>query len=312
MEHRTADVLPLPAGGPPRRDAGHGRAKTRRAARGVGAVVHPALADFLLEHPAALDYVALTPEALWTEHGADVPAALATADALAARYPVVLHGTGLSVGSAMPLDEAHLARVAQAAARYGATRYGERLGFSRVPTAPGRSRCLGLAMPLPCDEAVLDWLAPRVRRAGCIAGLPLLLENGAHRTPYADEDMPEPVFLNRLAAASGCGVLLNLHHLLADGCRPGTPPQDYLAQLDLRLVREIRVDGAAPPVLALLLELVPRCPALEGITCALDACAARRGGPQALQETLDALTLVWSLRAMAARDALAAGDCHVA
>ena len=309
------------------------RAARGRVARGVGAVVDPVLAAFLLEHPAALDYVALVPEMLWTDRGlgaapryVDLPPAAALADALAARYPVVLHGTGLSIGSALPLDDEHLARIAQVGARYGATRYSEQLGFFRVPSAPGRARHIGVDMPLPCDDAVLGWLVPRVRRAAALAGRPLLLRNGVHHTPYADEDMAEPVFLSRLARASGAGLLLDLQHLCTDWRNNGAAPDDFIADLDLRLVHEIQVTGGAPTgraagaapaacpqaMLALLRDLVPRCPALEGITFACRGSDAPCFGMQALQRQLDALTDIWALREMEIRDGTCTGDCHVA
>ena len=281
-----------------------------RGARGVGAVVHRGLAAFLARHPAALDYVALVPEMLWADHGrgaaqryVDRPEAIALADTLAERYPVTCHGRGLSIGSAMPLDEQHLAQVAGVIARYGAARYSEHLGFSRVPTAGGRDRPLGLDMPLPCDEAQLDWLVDRVRRAQRSVGLPLLLRNGVHHTPYLREDMSEPVFLNRLARASGCGVLLDLDPLCTDQRHHGGDPRHYIDQLDLSLVHEVQVGGACPaPVQDLLRDLVPCCPALQGITLVFDDAATPRLGPPALLEQLDTLTTLWKLHEMQLRD----------
>lgn len=289
-----------------------------RPARGVGVVLHHALAGFLARHPASVDYVALVPEMLWTDAGrgtarryAEQPAERAMADALAAHYPVVCHGRGLSIGSAMPLDEQHLDQVAGVVSRYGASRYSEHLGFCRVPTAGGRDHHLGLEMPMPCDEAQLDWLADRVRRAGQAVGLPLLLRNGPHHTPYLREDMSEPVFMNRLAQATGCGVLLDLHHLCADQRRHGADPQAYIDQLDLSRVLDIRVAGASPaPARALLRALVPRCPRLQGITLDIDTAVASRFDASALLQDLDDLTTLWKLHEMQGRDQLEEA-CHV-
>lgn len=288
---------------------------TTGVARGIGAVVNRVLAEFLATHPASLDYVELMPEMLWTDYGrgstpryVEMPAARDMVDALAAQYPVVCHGIGLSIGSAMALDEQHLAQVARIVARYGATRYSEHLGFFRVANAQGHDRHMGLGMPLPCDETVLDWLRPRVRHAGAVIGLPLLLENGVRHTPYLDEDMREPVFLNRLAADTGCGVLLDLHNLYTDWRNNGERPEDYIAQLDLALVREIHVAGGAmmgkaytdshagacpPPVLDLLRQVVPACPRLEGITFEFHESVVSQFGAEALQAELAMLTEVW-------------------
>lgn len=288
-------------------------------ASGVGAVVNRALAEFLASHPGSVDYVELIPETLWTDYGrgaqdryVEMPVALALADALAAQYPIVCHGIGLSIGSAMPLDDEHLAQTARVVERYSVARYSEHLAFFRVADGSDRDRHIGVGMPLPCDEAVLDWLCPRVRRASAAIGRPLLLENGVHHTPFLDEDMPEPLFLNRLGAETGCGVLLDLHNLYTDFRNNGAEPEDYIALLELDLVREIHVAGGSmignaytdshagpcpPRVLDLLRNVVPRCPNLEGITFEFhESVFPRHFDAGALHAELRALAEVWAER----------------
>jgi uncharacterized protein (UPF0276 family) len=73
----------------------------------------------------------------------------------------------------------------------------------------------------------------------------LLLENGVRHTPFVDEDMSEPVFINRLARSSGCLMLLDLHNLYTDYRNHGWDPLDYLAQLDPHIVRELHIAGGS-------------------------------------------------------------------
>src|SRR5258708_7156683 len=58
--------------------------------------------------------------------------ALATLDAIRAEYPVSLHGVGLSLGSADPLDATHLARLKRLVARIEPASVSEHLCWGRV------------------------------------------------------------------------------------------------------------------------------------------------------------------------------------
>jgi uncharacterized protein len=288
------------------------------ATTGIGVVFNSALPPFLAAFPDAVDYVELIPETLWTDRGrgageryAEVPAAVEQLCSLAQRLPIVCHGIGLSIGSAVPLDEEHLIRLREVLARWDVTRFSEHLGFSRLANGRGADQHIGLGMPLPCDEAVLRWLVPRVRRASALLGQPIIFENGVRHTPYVEEDMCEPEFLNRLAAETGCGMLLDLHNLHVDCRNNAWHANHYLDQLDLRIVREIHVAGgsmigkvytdshAGPSpheVWTLLRQVAPQCPNLEGITFEFHDSCYPSFGAQALCAELAALREVWRRR----------------
>jgi uncharacterized protein len=288
------------------------------AAKGIGVVFNSTLPEFLKRFPDAIDYVELIPETLWTDRGrgavdrySEVPAAVEQLLSLAERLPIVCHGIGLSIGSAMPLDEEHLTQLRNVVARWQVTRFSEHLGFSRVADGHGADRHIGLGLPLPCDEDVLAWLVARVRRATALLGTAIIFENGVRHTPFIDEDMSEPVFLNRLAAETGCGMLLDLHNLHVDCKNNGGQADDYLGQLDLHIVREIHVAGgsmignvytdshAGPSpgeVWALLRRVAPHCENLEGITFEFHDSYYPSFGPEVLRSELARLTEFWRMR----------------
>lgn len=287
-------------------------------AHGIGVVFNSSLPEFVNAHPDAIDYVELIPETLWTDRGlgvteryVDVPAAVEQLSALAGRFPIACHGIGLSIGSAMPLDEVHLERLRSVVERWGVSRFSEHLGFSRVPDGRGADRHIGLGLPLPCDEDVLAWLIPRVRKATALLGIPFIFENGVRHTPFVDEDMSEPMFINRLALETGCGMLLDLHNLHVDCVNNGWDADDYLDQLDLRIVREIHTAGgsmignvytdshAGPSpseVWALLRKVVPRCENLEGVTFEFHDSYYPSFGAERLRAELAGLREIWEKR----------------
>jgi uncharacterized protein (UPF0276 family) len=258
------------------------------AGTGIGVVLNPTLLDVLAEHPQAVDYVEVIPETFWTDRGRSataryepVAAAIAGLGLVAERYPLAIHGIGLSVGTATSLDERHVRQVRRFADAQGIERVSEHLGFSRASGRSNIDRHVGVGFPLPCDRAVLAWMIPRVEQTMDMLDRPIIWENGVHHTPYVDEDMTEPIFINRLAEATGCGMLLDLHNLYVDHRNGGPPPDVYLDQLDLDHVREIHVAGgstvgraytdshAGPcpeEVWRLLADVLPECRSLEGVT----------------------------------------------
>jgi len=288
------------------------------AATGIGVVFNSTVPRFLQSFPDAVDYVELIPETLWTDRGrgmteryVEVPAAAQELSTLAQRLPIACHGVGLSIGSALPLDEEHLAKLREVLQRYEVTRFSEHLGFSRVADARGADRHIGVGLPLPCDEDLLVWMIARVRRVIDVLGTSIIFENGVRHAPFVDEDMDEPVFLNRLAAATGCGMLLDLHNLYVDCRNNGWRADDYLEQLDLDIVREIHMAGgsmignaytdshAGPcphEVWQLLERLAPCCRNLEGITFEFHDSYYPAFGAEVLRRELARLAEVWLAR----------------
>ena len=284
-------------------------------ATGIGVVFNSTLPGFLDAFPGCIDYVELIPETLWMDRGrgttnryVEISPTVQQLTALAARLPIACHGVGLSIGSALPLDEQHLSKLREVLQRYRVTRFSEHLGCSRA-TDTGQ-RHIGLGMGPHGDDHVLERLVPRVRRAMSLLGTTIIFENGARHAPFVQEHLGEPLFLNQLALATGCGVLLDLHHLYVDCCNNGWHPDDYLSRLDLSIVREIHVANtnlsgneytashAACPseVWNLLRQVVPHCPFLEGITFELHDSNPASFDRQELLAELTQLTELWQTR----------------
>jgi uncharacterized protein len=217
----------------------------------VGAVYSGALVDVLCEHPDALDAVSLIPETLWHESDPSgppaeryrwIPDAVAIFDAATAIHPVVFHGIGLSLGSAGPIDAAHLEQVAAAADRYRPCWVSEHLAAFRVGSGE-RSAHAGVGLPIAFEPATYDLLAPKVEAMMSRLGVPVLLENSAIYVEIPGSPWTEAGLLSRLCRATGCGVLLDLHNLYVNELNLGWDGEAYLDQVGLEHVVEIHVAG---------------------------------------------------------------------
>lgn len=255
---------------------------------GVGIIYNGSLGELFRGRPSVIDYVSVIPERFWRDLGPgaaprfhELPADVALLESLGAQYPLVAHGIGLSIASGSTFDVEHLRQLARWHRRFGFRWISEHLSAVRVQAGASVDHHAGLAVPIPWDEDVLRMLCERVRVAQDILGCQLLLENGVVHTPVPDSDMSEVEFLNALCAGSGCALLLDLHNLHVNAVNLGVDPDQFLAELDGRNVREIHIAGgnslygvyldshagACPPeVWRLLARALPGCPNLEGVT----------------------------------------------
>src|SRR3954468_473567 len=88
------------------------------------------------------------------------------------RYPVVLHGVSLSLGSVDPLDEGYLDRLATLAAEVEPAWISDHLCWSSFGGHTGHD-----LWPLPFTEEALDHVVRRVQRVQERLGRRILVEN---------------------------------------------------------------------------------------------------------------------------------------
>ena len=254
---------------------------------GVGIMASLAIAPFICT-PGAVDYLAVTPDMFWIDHGrdtgdggrrfTDVPAWVAVLDA--SGLPMVSHHIGLSIASAIPTDAGYVAQMAAWAERWQAHWLSEHLAFVAIAEGDGPSAA-GLALTAPFDREVLDLAIDRARYVIERTQAPFLLENSPYYVTFDDSDLSEAEFLNRFCAESGGGLLLDLHNLYCNAVNYGFSGHRFLDELDLATVIEVHIangseigsmygdshSGAPPePVWDLLDDLVGRAPNLRGIT----------------------------------------------
>src|SRR5262245_38712061 len=125
---------------------------------------------------------------------------------IAERYPIVMHGVSLSIGSADPLDFDYLKKLKQLAAETKAAWVSDHLCWTGV--AGHNSHDL---LPLPLNEETLAYVAERVRTVQEYLERPLVLENPSSYVTFRESTLSEWEFLTRLTEATGCGLLLDVN-----------------------------------------------------------------------------------------------------
>jgi len=190
-------------------------------------------AEFLARRPAT-GWVEVHSENFFAECGRSLDELLC----VRRDYPVSLHGVGLSLGSADPLNKAHLASLARLVERVEPGLVSEHLSWSSIG-----GRFLNDLLPMPYTEAALAHLCVRIGEVQERLGRPILIENVSSYLEYERADMAEWEFLVALARQAGCGILLDVNNVYVSSVNHGFDPRAYLAAIPADLVGEIHLAG---------------------------------------------------------------------
>jgi len=159
-------------------------------------------------------------------------------DAIRRDYPVSLHGTGLSLGSAEGIDRAHMARVRAAVERFEPGLVSEHLSFS---VADGNY--LADLLPLPMTEEALNVVCRNVAEVQDILKQRILVENPSSYLQYRHSTIPEWEFLSLVSRRTGCGILCDVNNIYVSSRNHGWQPSAYLAALPPAAIGEIHLAG---------------------------------------------------------------------
>src|SRR5271156_6056194 len=161
-------------------------------------------------------------------------------DAIRERYPLSLHGVGLSIGSPGPLDRAHLQRLAAVAKRFEPTLVSEHLAWSTHEGA-----FLNDLLPLPYTDETLARVSEHIDEVQNVLGRRMLLENPSTYVVFAESTWAETDFLREIARRTGCSLLLDVTNVFVSAVNHGFDPETYLADFPLSAVGEIHLAGCA-------------------------------------------------------------------
>ena len=198
----------------------------------------PAFVDLILPR---VDFVEVIPDTLAVRQGRQsrIPTStLRELETIARQATVIVHGVGLSIGSADRWNDDYFPLLDQVLEAVPVAWHSEHLAFSLVD-----GQFVGTMLALPRTQEALDLVCERVRRIRERYALPFLLENTVNLLPDPPSCFSEAGFLNRLASESGCELLLDLYNLECNAHNQGYAISDFLAELDFEPVRELHLAG---------------------------------------------------------------------
>lgn len=188
----------------------------------------------ILAQPGAVGWLEIHAENYMGEGGRP----LAQLRHLAERFPISVHGVGLSIGGEAPLDRAHIARLKHLLGWLNPASFSEHLAWSTHEGA-----YLNDLLPLPYTEATLARVVAHVDEVQDTLGRRMLLENPSTYLAFAETEMTETAFLAEIARRTGCGLLLDVNNVHVSAINQAMSAADYINAFPLDLVGEIHLGG---------------------------------------------------------------------
>jgi len=159
-------------------------------------------------------------------------------EAIRRDYPLSLHGVGLNLGGAAPLDHDHIARLGALIERYEPGLFSEHLAWTST-----EGHFFNDLLPVPYTEATLAHICARVTEVQETLNHQLLIENPSTYVQYLESAIPEAEFLRRIVERTGCGLLLDVNNLYVSAINHRFDPRQYLGCLPLSRIRQLHLAG---------------------------------------------------------------------
>lgn len=159
---------------------------------------------------------------------------------VASDYALSVHGVGLSIGDAGPLDRDHLARLKKLIGEVRPTMFSEHLAWSSHDGV-----YLNDLLPLPYNAGTLDCVVRHIDEVQHTLNTRMLLENPSTYVSFGASDMDEVEFLCAIAQRTGCGLLLDVNNVYVSSVNHGFDAAAYIDRFPIELVGEIHLAGFA-------------------------------------------------------------------
>ncbi len=159
-------------------------------------------------------------------------------DQVAERYPVVMHGVSLSIGSAEPLNFDYLRKLKRLADAIGVRWVSDHLCWTGV---------LGInthdLLPVPLTEETLAHVVGRIRTVQDFLERPLVLENPSSYVTFAKSTLTEWEFLRQMAEEADCGLLLDVNNVFVSSVNHDFDPVEYIESVPHERVVQFHLAG---------------------------------------------------------------------
>ena len=159
------------------------------------------------------------------------------------RYPLSIHGVGLSIGSETPLNIEHLQRLKTLLARYQPKMFSEHLAWSSHGPY-----FLNDLLPLRYDVSTLQRVCTHIDQVQNTLQRQILLENPATYIEFDQAHFDEASFIHEVITRSGCGLLLDVNNVYVTCVNHGRDPLAYINALPLHAVGELHLAGFAEDI----------------------------------------------------------------
>lgn len=210
------------------------RTKTERPYLGFGLGLRPTHYETILNESPVIDWFEILSENYLIPGGKP----LHYLDRIRARYPLVMHGVSLSIGSNDPLNHDYLRQLKMLADRIEPTWISDHLCWTGVGGVNAHD-----LLPLPYTEEAINHVAARVSETQELLGRRILLENVSSYVTYPESEMSEWEFLREIVQRADCLILLDINNIYVSSFNHEFDPCAYLDAIPVERVWQFHLAG---------------------------------------------------------------------
>jgi len=155
-----------------------------------------------------------------------------------ARYPVVMHGVSLSIGSSDALNRDYLRTLRALARRVEPAWISDHLCWTGVG-----GRNLHDLLPLPYTEETVRHVAARIREVQDILERTILIENVSSYIAFRTSRLTEWEFLSAVAEEADCAILLDINNIFVSAFNHRFDPLGYIDAVPAGRVVQFHLAG---------------------------------------------------------------------
>jgi uncharacterized protein (UPF0276 family) len=159
-------------------------------------------------------------------------------DQIAERYPVVMHGVSLSIGSTDPLNHEYLLKLKKLSSEINAVWISDHICWTGVAGINSHD-----LLPIPFNEESLALVVERIKAVQEVLERPLVLENPSSYITFQDSSMSEWEFISRMAEEADCGLLLDVNNVYVSAFNHDFDPYEFLQSLPHERVVQFHLAG---------------------------------------------------------------------
>ncbi|MBI3545865.1 MAG: DUF692 domain-containing protein [Gammaproteobacteria bacterium] len=201
---------------------------------GFGLGLRPTHYETILNEAPALDWLEIISENYLVPGGKP----LHYLDRIRQRYPMVMHGVSLSIGSSDALNREYLKDLKALAARIEPAWISDHLCWTGVNGVNAHD-----LLPLAYTQETLQHVVARVQQVQDFLGRRILLENVSSYISYPESEMTEWEFVREIAERADCLLLLDINNIYVSSFNHEFNACTYLNAIPVERVQQFHLAG---------------------------------------------------------------------
>ena len=157
---------------------------------------------------------------------------------IAERYPVVMHGVSMSIGSTDPLNFEYLKSLKTLADEIQPAWVSDHLCWTGILNTNSHD-----LLPLPLNEESLQHVCNRIKKVQDYLERPLIIENPSTYASFKNSDIPEWDFLRLMTEETNCGLLLDVNNVYVSSFNNDFDPFEYIQGIPHNKVVQMHLAG---------------------------------------------------------------------